>query len=108
MGGGGSKRSQRGRLRDRLDRIYLDLYLLDMTGLVVWITAGTGGNKADCGAVEQFVDVGAFDPCGWCWGDRETRSWSSFLGGGGGWGSVSVALIFHTEGPLCFSWRGSH
>lgn len=54
-----------------------------MAGLVVWVTAATSGNKANCRALKEFVVVGALGPCGWCWGNRETRSRSSFQGGVG-------------------------
>lgn len=30
--------------------------------------------------VGPLVVVGALDPCGWCWDDRETRSRSGFPG----------------------------
>lgn len=78
----------------RTIHIYLDSCVLDMTGLVVWITAGAGGNNADCGAV------------GGC---RRPRPMWLVLGRQGNqvtvwfpWveGSVSVSLVFHTEGPL--------
>lgn len=41
--------------RKTVNHIYLDLYLLDMTGLVAWIMAGAGGTNIDYGAVSLWL-----------------------------------------------------